>query len=92
MENQEPDDDRSQDDPHPEVGPSVYQSLVSIDSDPDEAPHRNFFRYLRQTAKSDREFLENRSFSNEATVLERAVVLSTAVATKNHSFIPDTAS
>ena len=39
MENQEPNEDRSQDDPHPEVGPSVYQSRHSIDSDPDEAPH-----------------------------------------------------
>ena len=40
VENQEPNEDRSQDDPHPEVGPSVYQSRHSNDSDPDEAPHR----------------------------------------------------
>ena len=40
VENQEPNEDRSQDDPHPEVGPSVCQSRHSIDSDTDEAPHR----------------------------------------------------
>ena len=39
MENQEPNADRSQDDPHPEVGPSVYQSRHSSGSDPEEAPH-----------------------------------------------------
>ena len=39
VENQEPNEDRSQDDPHPEVGPSVYQSRHSVDSEPDEAPH-----------------------------------------------------
>ena len=39
MENQEPNEDRSQDDPHPEVGPYVCQSRHSIDSDTDEAPH-----------------------------------------------------
>ena len=39
VENQEPNEVRSQDDPHPEVGPSVCQSRHSIDSDPDEAPH-----------------------------------------------------
>ena len=39
VENQESNQDRSQEDPHPEVGPSVYQSRHSIDSDPDEAPH-----------------------------------------------------
>ena len=39
VENQESSEDRSQDDPHPEVGPSVYQSRHSNDSDPDEAPH-----------------------------------------------------
>ena len=36
VENQEPNEDRSQDDPHSELGPSVYQSRDSIDSDPDE--------------------------------------------------------
>ena len=41
VENQEPNEDRSQDDPYPEVGPSGCQSLHSIDSDPDEAPDRN---------------------------------------------------
>ena len=39
MENQEPKEDCSQDDSHPEVGPSVCQSRHSIDSDTDEAPH-----------------------------------------------------
>ena len=39
VENQEPNEDRSLDDPHPEVGPSVYQSCHSNDSDSDEAPH-----------------------------------------------------
>ena len=39
MENLEPNDDHSRNDPHPEVGPSVCQSRHSIDSDPDEAPH-----------------------------------------------------
>ena len=39
VETQEPNEDRSQDDPHPEVGPSVCQSRHSIDSDTDEAPH-----------------------------------------------------
>ena len=39
VENQEPNEDRSQDDPHPEVGPSVCQSRHSIDSDTDKASH-----------------------------------------------------
>ena len=39
VENQEQNEDRSQDDPHPEAGPSVYQSRRSNDSYPDEAPH-----------------------------------------------------
>ena len=39
VENQEPNEDRSQDDPHPEVGPSICHSHHSIDSDTDEAPH-----------------------------------------------------
>ena len=38
LENQEPNEDRTQDDPHPEVGLSVYQCRHSNDSDPDEAP------------------------------------------------------
>ena len=38
--NQEPNEDRSQDNRHPEVGPSLHQSRHSIDSDPDEAPDR----------------------------------------------------
>ena len=41
VENQEPNEDRSHDDPHPEVGPSVYQSRSLDDSDQDEAPHMN---------------------------------------------------
>ena len=44
MENQEPNEDRFQDDPHPEMGPSVCQSRHSINSDPDEAPHKDFPR------------------------------------------------
>ena len=39
VDNQEPNEDRSQDEPHPEVGPSVCQSRHSIDSDPEKAPH-----------------------------------------------------
>ena len=41
VENQEPKEDRSQEDPHAEVGPSVCQSRHSVDSDPDEAPHKH---------------------------------------------------
>ena len=37
VENQEPNEDRSQDDPHLEVGSSVCQSRHSADSNPDEA-------------------------------------------------------
>ena len=40
VENQESNEDRSQDDPHPEVGPPVCQPRHSIDSDTDEAPDR----------------------------------------------------
>ena len=40
VENKEPNEDRSQDDRHPDLGPSVYQSRHSKESDPDEAPHR----------------------------------------------------
>ena len=39
VENQGTNEDDSQSDPHPEVGPSVCQSRHSIDSDTDEAPH-----------------------------------------------------
>ena len=39
VENQEPNGDRSQNDPHPEVGSSVYRSHHSIDLYPDETPH-----------------------------------------------------
>ena len=45
VENQEPNEDRSQDDPHPEKGPSVCQSRHSIDSDTDKAPHSNYLQY-----------------------------------------------
>ena len=41
VENQEPNEDHSQDDRHPEMGSSVYHSRHSIDLDADEAPHRN---------------------------------------------------
>ena len=39
LENREPNEDRSQVDPHPEVGPSVCESRHSYGSDTDEAPH-----------------------------------------------------
>ena len=38
VKNQEPHEDRSQNDPHPERGSSVYRSNHSVDSDPDEDP------------------------------------------------------
>ena len=41
VENQGTNEDDSQSDPLPEVGPSVCQSRHSIDSDTDEAPHRH---------------------------------------------------
>ena len=51
VENQEPKEDRSQDDAHSEVGPSVCQFRHSTDSDTDEAPHsfyhNNGFRKSR---------------------------------------------
>ena len=37
VENNEPNEVRFQDDPHLEVGPSLCQSRLSVDSDPDEA-------------------------------------------------------
>ena len=40
VENQEPNGDRSQNDPHSEVGSSVYQSHHSVDSETDKAPHK----------------------------------------------------
>ena len=40
VQNLEPNEDRAQNDPHLEVGPSVYQSRHSNDSDLEEAPHR----------------------------------------------------
>ena len=39
VENQEPNEDRSQDNPLPEVGPFLYQSRHWNDSDPDKAAH-----------------------------------------------------
>ena len=39
VESQEPNEDRSQDDAHPEAGRSVCQFRHSIDSDTHEAPH-----------------------------------------------------
>ena len=39
VESKESNENQSQDDPHPEVGPSVCQSRHSIDSGTDEAPH-----------------------------------------------------
>ena len=39
VKNQNPNEDGSENGPHPEVGPSVYQSRHSNDSDSDEAPN-----------------------------------------------------
>ena len=44
VENQEPNGDRYQDDPHPEVGSPVYQCHHSIYSDAEEAPHNHSTR------------------------------------------------
>ena len=52
VENQEPNEDRSQDDPHSEVGPSVCQSRHSIDSDTEEAPHSSARINFRQKKMS----------------------------------------
>ena len=52
VENQEPNEVRFQDDPHPELGPSVYQSRHSIDSVTDEAPHGEFASCFSQLAYS----------------------------------------
>ena len=40
VESQEPNEDRSKNDPHLEVASSVYQFHHSLDIDPDEDPHR----------------------------------------------------
>ena len=42
VKNQGTNEDDSQSDPHPEVGPSVCQSRHSIDSDTDEAPDNSY--------------------------------------------------
>ena len=39
VENQEPNEDRSQIDPRPEVGSSIYRSPQSVDLDPDQVPY-----------------------------------------------------
>ena len=44
---QERNEDRSQDDPHPEVRHFVCQSRHSIDSESDKAPHNSFFQFSR---------------------------------------------
>ena len=49
MGNQEPIEDRSHDDAHPELGPSVYQYRHSIDSDPDETP-QSYFTFLSKNS------------------------------------------
>ena len=43
VESQEPNEDGSQDDFHPEMEPFVCQSRHSIDTDPGEAPHIRIF-------------------------------------------------
>ena len=40
IENQKPNDDRSQNDPQPEVGASIYQSFQSMGSDPEETSYK----------------------------------------------------
>ena len=45
VENQEPNEDRSQNGPRPEVGSSVCRSPQSFNSDPDEALHRRLSLY-----------------------------------------------
>ena len=39
VENQEPTEDGSQNDPRPEVGTCIYRSRQSLNSDPDEASY-----------------------------------------------------
>ena len=51
VENQGTNEDESQSDPHPEVGPSVCQSRHSIDSDTGEA-HDTMTGVIEQTSKS----------------------------------------
>ena len=53
MENQGTNEDDSQSDPHPEVGPSVCQSRHSIDSDTGEA-HDTMTGVIEQTTKGPR--------------------------------------
>ena len=47
MKNQEPNGDRFENDPRPEVGSSIYQSHHAVESDPDLAPHRRFQFFVK---------------------------------------------
>ena len=77
VENEEPNEDRSQDDPHPEVGHSVYQSRHSNDSDPDEAPHNNILKSLHISFRSLLHFPinKNEKRKHDATVDWRNVII-----------------
>ena len=48
-----PEHQRSQNDPHPEEGPSVYQSRHLNDSDPDEAPHNILREHFLASRKAN---------------------------------------
>ena len=66
VENQGMNEDESQSDPHPEVGPSVWQSRHSIDSDTGEA-HDTMTGVIKQTSKGPHIFISIgtcRIFSN----------------------------
>ena len=59
VENQEPKEDRSQDDPHPEVGPSVCQLNHSIESDADEAPQSCDFSAFQLRERKSRKKVDS---------------------------------
>ena len=76
VKNQEPNEDRSQDDSHPEVGPSVCQTRHSIDSDLDKAPHKltgvqEEIRYLPHMVTVVQE--ENRYRPHSVTSFQEAI-------------------
>ena len=63
MENQGTNEDDSQSDPHPEVGPSVCQSRHSIDSDTGET-HDTMTGVIEQTSKGPHKVLVGISFQS----------------------------
>ena len=73
VENQEPNEYRSLDDPHPEVEPSVFQSRHSNDSDPDKAPHK-IFVFVSSSCKNFKMFI----LDNSVPALLGSIVVSTA--------------